>query len=353
MLRAIYEPLSTILNEMKRNAFVLCAVLWFAFGSLPCTSQVHRYMRVGHTTNVTVTPQAGIALMGGGEDLDEAFRWLCTRAKGGDLLVLRATGDDDYNPYIAKLCKLNSVATLVIPNRAAANDPVVARTIREASALFISGGDQSNYINYWMGSPVQTELNAAIARGVPIGGTSAGLAVLGEWAYSAQGDKPTDPNLDGKTAMEHPLGSRITLVHGFLRIPILKGVVTDTHFATRNRMGRLLVFLARLNEPDGKPLPSKAPHVRGIGVEQRAAVLLEPGGSATVVGHGAAYFVDILGTTGTVAQGKPLTFGPYAVQKVKPGHSFDLPSWSGAATRYTLTVRAATIRSTQPGGSVY
>ncbi len=63
--------------------------------------------------------------MGGGTDLDEAFQFLCDRAGGGDFLVLRATGDDDYNPYIQKLCpKLNSVATVILPNRAAAEDPV-------------------------------------------------------------------------------------------------------------------------------------------------------------------------------------------------------------------------------------
>ena len=84
--------------------------------------------------------------MGGGKDLDEAFRWLCDRAEGGDFLVLRATGDDDYNPYIQKLCRLNSVATLLIPSRAAAADPFVAQRISEASALFIAGGDQANYI---------------------------------------------------------------------------------------------------------------------------------------------------------------------------------------------------------------
>ena len=71
--------------------------------------------------------------MGGGSDLDEAFRWLCQRAGGGDLLVLRATGDDEYNPYIQGLCHLNSVATLVIPSREAALDPFVARSSSPAA----------------------------------------------------------------------------------------------------------------------------------------------------------------------------------------------------------------------------
>ncbi len=200
--------------------------------------------------------------------------------------MLRATGTDAYNSYIQGLCHLNSVATVVIPNREAANDPFVAKAIRSASAIFIAGGDQANYLNFWERTPVQTALNDAIARGVPLGGTSAGLAVLGEYAYSAQGDKPNDPNLDSKTALNDPYSQRVTLARGFLDIPILKGVITDTHFAKRDRIGRVQVFLARLDETDGKPVPAKATALRGVGVEQGVSVLLEQDGQASVVGKG-------------------------------------------------------------------
>ena len=88
----------------------------------------YQYFRVGSPVDATTKPRAGFALMGGGTDLDEAFRWMCERANGGDFLVLRAAGTDAYNPYIAgledgKSCKLNSVATLVIPSREAATNP--------------------------------------------------------------------------------------------------------------------------------------------------------------------------------------------------------------------------------------
>jgi cyanophycinase len=281
--------------------------------------------------------------MGGGTDLDEAFRWLCERAGGGDVLVLRATDSDDYNPYIEKLCKVNSVATIVIASREAAGDPFVAQAIRHASALFISGGDQANYINFWMGTPVQTALNNAIEHGVPIGGTSAGLAVMGEYAYSAQGDKPDDPNLNDKVALADPFGPRITLVRGFLDVPILNGVLTDTHFAKRNRMGRLLVFLARLQEQK----------VRGIGVEQGAAVLLEKDGTAKVVGRGSAYFVEPKESAAVLEAGRPLTMRNVDVQKVSPSHAFNVKTWQGDAVHYTLSVDAGKISSTQPGGAIY
>lgn len=296
--------------------------------------------------------------MGGGKDLDEAFGWLCDRAEGGDFLVLRATGNDDYNPYIQKLCRLNSVATLLIPSRVAAADPFVAERISEASALFIAGGDQANYINFWMGTAVETAVNAAIAHGVPIGGTSAGLAVLGGYAYSAQGDKPDDLNLDGKTAMADPFGPRIRLVNGFVRIPILKDVITDSHFRKRDRMGRLLVFLARLNEEDPTGVKSAPIGVRGIGVEERAAVLIEPDGRTTIVGQCCAYFLDMTRGADVFAPGKPLSSGEFTVDKVAPGQFFNILNWRGEATRYTLaiqesTIHESTIHSSQRGGAIY
>src|SRR3954454_13056632 len=155
----------------------------------PAQSTPYTYIRAGEPANITVHTRAGFALMGGGTDLDEAFRFLCDRASGGDMVVLRAHGDDEYNAYLRGICHLNSVATLIIPNRKAAQDPFVAETLSHAAAIFIAGGDQANYINFWMNTPVQSALNAAIKRGVPVGGTSAGLAVLREYAYSAQGDK--------------------------------------------------------------------------------------------------------------------------------------------------------------------
>jgi len=337
---------------MSRLRLSFAFVLLLASGhSASSQATPYTYIRAGESANVTVRPRAGFALMGGGTDLDEAFQFLCDRADGGDMVVLRARGDDEYNAYLRGICRLNSVATLIIPNRKAAADPFVAETIGHAAAIFIAGGDQANYINFWMNTPVQTALNDAIRRGVPIGGTSAGLAVMGEYAYSAQGDKPDDPNLDAKTALADPYGPRISFADGFLDIPILKAIITDTHFARRDRMGRLLVFLARLNEP-GKSSGSSQ-RVRGIGVQERAAVLLEPEGKAHVVGYGPAYFIEADRASGVLQKGKPLTYGPFAVQKVAPGANFYIKSWAGDAISYKLTVEAGKIRSTQTANEIY
>ena len=123
-------------------------------------------------------------------------------------------------------------------------------------------------------------------------------------------------------------------------------------------MGRLLVFLARLNEPDGKPLPPPGPGLRGIGIEQGAAVLLDPDGKCKVVGKGAAYFVEpvqdaVLDPARQSTADARLISLTASILKVPSGHTFDLTKWQGEAIPYTLTVKDSAIRSTQPGGSVY
>ena len=308
----------------------------------------YKYFRTGNSMDVQTKTQGGFALLGGGDDLDRAFKWMCERSGGGDFLILRASGDDDYNPYIQGLCKVNSVATLILPDRAAAEDPFAAAAIRNAEAVFIAGGDQANYINFWMGTPVQQALNAAIARNVPIGGTSAGLAVLGEFVYSAQGDAPDGPALTSPEVLSNPFSPRVTTVHQFLDNPLLKEVITDTHFSARDRLGRTLVFMARILQ-DGK-----ARHIRDIAVDERTGVLLEPGGMATVIGAGSAYFLQATQNPEICKANTPLTFRGVAVRSLRADERFNVLQWSSSeGTSYTLSVESGAIHSTLPGGAVY
>jgi cyanophycinase len=315
---------------------------------LPVHGQSYKYFRLGNAADAHTTPVAGYALMGGGKDLDDAFKWLCDRASGGDFLVLRAHGDDDYNPYINGLCKANSVATLILPDRIAAQDPKVAGIIQEAEAIFIAGGDQANYLNFWADTPVQKELNRALARGVPLGGTSAGLAVMGEFIYSAQGDAPDDPDLTSALALSNPFGARVTVRRAFLDIPVLKNTLTDTHFKARDRMGRTLTFLARIVQ-DGW-----SAHPREIAVDEKTAVLLDPAGKATVVGKSTVYFMEVTEAPEVCRAKESLTFNGTRVYRLGPGRQFDLIKWHpNEGQSYSLSVNKGTIHSTAAEGAIY
>ena len=188
--------------------------------------------------------------MGGGTDLDEAFRWLCDRADGGDFLILRAHGDDDYNPYVQKLCHLNSVATLILPDRtSSARSFSVIDTITHAAAIFIAGGDQARYINFWArNSPSKPLLRAVqFKNGVPIGGTSAGSRrPRPVHLFRAKRQTRTTKTSISDEALADPFYHQVVIAPDLLGIPILRGIITDTHFDTRHREGRLLVFMARI-----------------------------------------------------------------------------------------------------------
>jgi cyanophycinase len=141
----------------------LLVILFSCAGAAVSRAADFEYIRQGSPQDVQTRAEAGVAMMGGGSDLDEAFRWLCGKAAGGDFLILRARGDADYNSYVNGLCKANSVATLIIPSRKAAQEPRVAEIIGQAEAIFIAGGDQSRYVNFWKGTPVQNAINAHVA----------------------------------------------------------------------------------------------------------------------------------------------------------------------------------------------
>ena len=144
---------------------------WSLFVSLAYGGS-YQYIRIGNKEDVQPKTIAGIAMLGGGSDLDEAFRWLCEKSKGGDFLVLRATGDDDYNSYVNGLCKLNSVATLIIPTREAAQEPGVDNTpltFRDITVYRAPSGSEFN-LKEWKGK----------------GGTSYSLSVVAGQIQSTQ-----------------------------------------------------------------------------------------------------------------------------------------------------------------------
>ena len=288
----------------------------------PAASAKWKYFRAGNSADSSAKPRGGYALMGGGAQQDPAFRFLCERANGGDFLILRANTEDDYakkvNEEIRGLCPLNSVGTIVFTDREDSDDPKVVQTIEQAEAIFFAGGDQSNYVRFWQDTPVQDALNRHIAGGKPVGGSSAGLAILGEFSFASIIDTIHSPE-----ALADPFGNKVTISRDFLRIPLLGGTITDTHFAKRDRMGRLVVFLARILQ-DGW-----ATRVRAIAVEENAAVLLEPDGSAKVAGAGQAYFLEARNSPEVCRRKTPLRFPGISVHRAPPGTSFNVKTWSG------------------------
>jgi cyanophycinase len=325
-----------------RRLFVLGLLVLVSAVPLFAAKPSYQYYVVGSSSDVVRSSSPGTVLMGGGSDVDAAFQWMIGKSGGGDFVVIRASGTDAYNPYIYGLGTVDSVETLIITSRTAASDPFVVNKIRNAEALWIAGGDQSNYINYWKGTPVADAINyVANTKGAPVGGTSAGLAVLGQFIYTGATGSVTSSQ-----ALSNPYHRYVTLDRDFVQIANLGGVITDSHFVARDRLGRLVTFLARIIR-DGW-----ASSVRGIGVDEATAMLVNPDGSATRVGSGAVYFLSSNGVPQVCADRTPLTYTGLAVYKVSGGATFNLATWSGSGgTAYTVSANAGALSSSN--GSIY
>lgn len=235
----------------------------------------------GNQTDKVTSPEGGICLMGGATEDDNAMRWFLQRAGGGDVLVLRASGADGYNDYMYTIpgVSLNSVETIVCSSASASNNPYVLQKIRQAEAIWFAGGDQWKYISYWQNTAVDSLINQAIQeRNIAVGGTSAGMAIMGGYRFSAR-----NGTVNSASALANPFDAKVTVDSQiFLDNRFLRDVITDTHFDNPDRSGRLAVFLARIFNDYG----AKA---RAIACDEYTAVCIDTSGIARVYGGAPLY----------------------------------------------------------------
>nr|WP_026817837.1 isoaspartyl peptidase/L-asparaginase [Arenimonas composti] len=270
----------------------------------------------------------GLLLMGGGDRNQDALRWFFERAGHGHLVVLRASqGGEIGVEFHDEVGGVASVETFVFGSRDAATDPAVLRALGRADGIFIAGGDQSNYVRYWKDTPVAAALDAHVRAGKPLGGTSAGLAMLGEFLYGAMdGGSQTSP-----PALADPLGAANTIERDFLHIDLLKGVLTDTHFRERNRLGRLIAFVAKAETLAG---PGRT--LIGLGVDEDAAVGVEGDGRARVfaAAPGAGAWVVHGGFPRGQREDEPMQLGRVEVVGAGVGSTLRLPSGEVEAPQF-------------------
>jgi cyanophycinase len=260
-------------------------------------------------------------LAGGGGDHAPAFQWMFDEVRGCadcpaklDVVVLRSSGGDGYNDFIYKMNGVDSVETLVIKDRADADSAAVRDTVRNAEIVFFAGGDQCNYVKYFKGTEVERGVEHVHARGGGVGGTSAGLAILGDVAY----DACSGGSAQSAQSLRNPYHADISFTYDLFDWPVLRGTITDTHFVERNRMGRLLAFLARQLKG------GKYKSILGLAVERETSVVVDKRGRARVLGKGPAYFVLGDHPPEVCEPGQPLTYTNYKVWKVAAGGAYDL-----------------------------
>lgn len=255
---------------MKR---LLLAALWFPAALF---AQGYTSYFTGNSTNITTAPEFGVCMMGGATEHDNAMIWLLQKANGGDVVVLRSSGSNGYNDYLYSELgvNVNSVETLVITSVAGATSSYVLDKVANAEMIWFAGGDQYNYVSYFKDNALEDLINNHInVKNAPIGGTSAGMAILGEHYFSAQNGSVTTAE-----ALANPFNSYMTIGSGdFLSVPFMENVITDSHYDDPDRRGRHSAFLARLYQ-------NGIVDSKGIAANEYVAVCIGTDGKAHVYG---------------------------------------------------------------------
>ena len=318
---------------MRYRIFI---VLLIVFPRLSWAQSYTSYF-TGNPKDTITSPLGGICMMGGATEDDNAMAWFLKRAKGGDVLVLRTSGSNGYNRYMysSLSVKINSVETILFNSPEASKDPYVLQKIKQAEAIWFAGGDQWEYISWWRNTPVDSLINLGIAtRHIAIGGTSAGMAILGKFYFSA-----AKGTVYSENALANPYQTRVTVESKpFIVNKYLGDVITDTHYDNPDRKGRHVVFLARI-------LTDYGVKAKGIACDEYTAVCIAPDGKANVYGEypkrdDNAYFIQTNCQLGQVNpevcwSGTPLTWNlenqalkVYAVKGTGTGENFfDLNDW--------------------------
>ncbi len=279
--------------------------------------------------------QPGLMLVGGGEWPYEAFRWMIGKAGHGRIVILRASGSTEaQDEFFKDVGGIIAAQTLVFEDRRAASDPAVLEIVRKADGLFIAGGDQANYVRYWKDTPLNDAINRHVRDGKPLGGTSAGLAIMGAFSYGAM----DGGSLTSEDALKDPMGPAVTLVDDFLQLPPLPAhrVITDSHFGARDRLGRLLTFVARLSKEQATS------EIRGLGVDENTALCIDGDGTGKVFTDtgGKVWLVLPQRLMELTAKDGPQSYREFMKGRVQAGQALDFTGFKvtgiGAESRLLL-----------------
>lgn len=267
------------------------------------------------------------------------------RGRAGNLLILKASGGRDYSDDFYRKGAFASVQEVLIPPctpRAAVN--AVAPIVDRADAVLFSGGDQAHYAA-WRGSALVAAVRRVYSRGGIVGGGSAGLAIQGQIVFdSVAADRVLPANEDVRTAdaVRDPFEPAISFTTKYFDWPPLRDTITDTHFARRDRFGRSAAFMARIVHDR---LVSGS-HVYGIGVDEAAALLVDPRGVATLaerrresggyVPRGA--YILQGGRADRIRPGMTLRYTVSVIHLNRAGMRYDLTAKRGDGLRYSVTV---------------
>ncbi len=195
---------------------------------------------------------------------------------------------------------VKTIRPLHAMTRAQANDETFARAVRDATGIYLTGGNQLRLSSTIGGTRLAEAVLERFQNGAVVAGTSAGASAMSSHmiAFGASGATPKHR----MAAIAAGLG-------------VLPGVIVDQHFQQRNRLGRLLSLIAQ------------NPSLLGIGVDEDTAGIVGPDHVLEVIGRGSITIVD-----GSAAETdawdvrahRPIMLSGVVLHSLPAGYRFDL-----------------------------
>ncbi len=210
-----------------------------------------------------------------------------------------------------------------------ANDERIAAMVEDATAIFMTGGNQLRLSSVIGGTALGRAIVERHRRGAMVAGTSAGASAIASHmvAFGTSGATPKQ---------------RMTQMSAGLAL--LPGVLIDQHFEQRNRFGRLLALVAQ------------SPSLLGIGIDEDTAALVSPKGILEVLGKGSVTILDpahIHTDAYEVKRYRPIMVSGVTLHSLPSGYRFDLKARKlmaplrpvSATDRELASLQAATTRT--------
>ncbi|MEM1055501.1 MAG: cyanophycinase [Bacteroidota bacterium] len=265
----------------------------------------------------TTRSRGTIVPVGGAEkktaDMPILRRFVKTAGGGDARIVVIPTAselEDTGDRYVSIFEELyvEMAVSLPITTREEAQDEGHVAELENATAIFLTGGNQLRLSTILGGTPVAKAIRRLNADGVHVGGTSAGAAILPEHMI-AGGRSGHTPRVDG-----------VVLAPG---LGLTNRLLIDQHFRQRDRLGRLLTAV------------SFNPFAVGIGLDEDTGVFLGPDDTFEVVGSGAVTVVDPSGlaysSMDSAAPREPVTLIGLGLHLLSDGATFNVASREASA----------------------
>jgi cyanophycinase len=208
------------------------------------------------------TPKGKLFIIGGGDRSDNLMKQVLSVSdltKKDYIVVLPMSSEEPDSSFIffkTQMLKLTTNPIVMFNfNKETAQNKTLTDSLQKAKLIFISGGDQTRFMNIVQNTPIKTAIKKAYENGSTISGTSAGAAVMSEKMIT--GNQKLQKEYSG--TFDNIRYDNLETTEG---LGLIKTAIIDQHFLKRNRYNRLLTALVEF------------PTLTGIGIDEATAIIV-------------------------------------------------------------------------------